>query len=189
MKGSIWAAGVAGLLAIVIGGAAAWAQGASRPQVASGGPANDAPRPARPENFSGIRNFILTSEQAQRFGKFQKRQRTTHLVGSPIYIYGEPVNFGWTKDYGAFRFAVVVDVELARSDGRVVWSERNASRLNMVADEPRSDLFVTLNLTTPGAPPGAYVLGVRMRDLATGQSVEKRFPLEIVRAATRTLST
>lgn len=187
MQGSIWAAGVAGLLAVVMGGFAA-AQGASRPQVASGGPANEVSQPTRPDNFSGIRNFILTSEPAQRFGKFQKRQRATHLAGSPIHIYGEPVNFGWTKEYGAFRFAVVVDVELERNDGRVVWSERNATRLNMVADEPRGDLFVTLNLTTPQAPAGAYVLGVRIRDLATGRSVEKRFPLEIVFATSRNLT-
>jgi hypothetical protein len=125
-----------------------------------------------------VQNFVLTEEGATAFRKYTPIERAILRPGDTLHVYGEPGDFGWHSQDGSARFNVIVTARLRTSDGRAVLSNVPPLSLKHAASSRPAEFFFSLRLKI-NTPLGSYTLGVRLRDVATGETVEKSFPVRV----------
>lgn len=133
---------------------------------------------AKPE--PNLVNFAIVSEKATGYGKFTARQSSVFTQNEILNFYAEPVNFGWSAVGDKHRFSVVMDVEIRKPDGEIVWGKKGVDRVSFDEEKPRSDCFLAGNVSFSKLPPGKYILGVRFRDAANDRILERDVDFEIV---------
>jgi hypothetical protein len=125
-----------------------------------------------------VQNFVLTEEGATAFRKYTPIEHAVLRPGDTLHVYGEPGVFGWHSRDGSARFNIIVTARLRRTDGKAVLSNVPPLSLKHAAASRPAQFFFSLRLKI-NTPVGSYALGVRLRDVVTGETVEKWFPVSV----------
>ena len=124
-----------------------------------------------------IRTLVLAAEPTKKFGEYSRVQSPVLQSGDSIHLYGEPGDFGWHARNDDYRFDVVAAIEVRGRNGRV--TGRAEPRIMQYVSATRPDnFFFSLSVRIAGAV-GAYNLVVRLRDVVSGQIVERGFPFVV----------
>jgi hypothetical protein len=124
-----------------------------------------------------IRTLVLAAEPTKTFGAHTRLTNPVVQSGDSIHIYGEPGDFGWHVKNNDFRFDVVATIDVKGRNGRV--SGKAEPRIMQYVSATRPDnFFFSLSVRIAGAV-GAYNLTVRLRDVVSGQVVEREFPFVV----------
>ena len=127
----------------------------------------------------GFRRVLFVADAPGGFGAYEPRPDNVFKPGEPLVVYTEPIGIAWKQEGNVFSSKLVVDFELRSPDGKVLGGQKGFGEFAFTAREPAIDYMahVTINLT--GAPAGAYILGLTVRDTNSGKSATTDLPFEI----------
>ena len=130
------------------------------------GPGSNGPGPAAAPSsaFRGIRNFVIVDGEPTGFGRFQRRQDVSFRPGDRVYVYGEPVGFGWSARGSGHHFQVLAEIEIRDRNGRVVWTAPNKVNLENSAARQTNEFYFHVFLELPRLDTGAYVVHYKFDD-------------------------
>jgi hypothetical protein len=121
-----------------------------------------------------IRTLVLAAEPTKVFGQYRRITNPVLQSGDQIHLYGEPADFGWQPSTDVARFNVVATVEIRRTNGQVTTKGQPLPLRYEAASRPEN-FFFSLSAKVAGGV-GAYTFVLRLRDVASGQVVERFFP-------------
>ncbi len=130
------------------------------------------------KTLPSVRNFTLAEDKVRTFGTYTAVDSPVLKSGDTLHIYGEPGDFGWHRQDASARFNVDVSIDLRRRDGRIVTGKPATVTLKHEAATQPGTFFFSLGLTVKSGI-GAYKANVRLRDTATGRTIEKSFPFAV----------
>ena len=127
----------------------------------------------------GFRRILFVSAIPDGFAVYQPRDNASFAPDEPLIVYTEPIGVAWTQDGDQFSSKLVIDFEIRTPDGKVLGGQKEFGEFAFTAREPPIDYMahVTVNLT--GAAPGAYILGLTLRDTNSGKVASADLPFEI----------
>ena len=180
MSSSVRTACLLALLGAVLCSGAALAQSPD-PQAAPQPSAQVSPDKIAPSKVFGVRNIAFVLEKPAGYGAYKKRPAPVFAPNELLQFYAEPVNLGWSSTGGSYRFNMIVDVEVRRPDGEILWGRRGMGHLLFESTQPRSDTFISGSVMIKNLPVGSYVLGVRFRDPANNKVVERDLAFDVAK--------
>ena len=114
------------------------------------------------------------------FGQFVERKSNVFKPGEKLIAYLEPVGYGWKEaGDGKYQFGFDVDFLIKQPDGKILAGQENFAKLAETSQRRNREFMVTLTMNVSGAPPGDYVLGYKLRDIAAGKSTVIDLPFKI----------
>jgi hypothetical protein len=122
-----------------------------------------------------IRTLVLAAEPTKVFGQYRRITNPVLQSGDQIHLYGEPADFGWQPSTDVARFNVVATVEVRRTNGQITAKGGQPLPLHYEAASRPENFFFSLSARVAGGV-GAYTLVLRLRDVTSGQVVERFFP-------------
>jgi hypothetical protein len=127
----------------------------------------------------GFRRILFVADTPGGFAIYDPRPDNVFKPGEPLIVYTEPVGIAWQQDGDKISSKLVVDFELRSPDGQVLGGQKGFGEFTFTAREQPIDYMahVTINLT--GAPAGAYILGLTVRDANSGKAASADLPFEI----------
>jgi hypothetical protein len=124
---------------------------------------------------------VLFADSAAGFGVYADRGNSTFKSGEPLFIYVEPIGFGYGKNaLGVMEIGLDVDLVLIDDKGaELIAKEDFASYVQPVRYRNREfQMSLTANLT--GLTPGKYVGKFTIRDRNSDKKGTFELPFEIV---------
>jgi hypothetical protein len=125
-----------------------------------------------------IRTLVLAAEPTKVFGQYRRITNPVLQSGDQIHLYGEPADFGWQPGADVARFNIVATVEIRRANGQITAKGGQPLPLHYEAASRPENFFFSLSARVAGGV-GAYNFVVRLRDVASGQTVERVFPFAL----------
>jgi len=129
-----------------------------------------------------IRRAVFVSEPPDGFGMYAPRASSTFKPGEKLFIYAEPVGYGW-KDVGdgLFEFGFTVDFLIKSPDGKILTGKDAFAKVTKQSHVRNREFDVSLNLDVTGAEPGDYVLEYKLHDIASDKSVSFDLPFKVAK--------
>lgn len=100
--------------------------------------------------------------------------------GQPVYVYLEPIGYGFDETEDFARFGFTVDLVVLSEGGSVIGGQRDFGRFDFQSRVANIETFLFLEITPTGLPAGAYALEIEVHDQVDGDSALVRFDFEIV---------
>ena len=117
------------------------------------------------------RRAELIEEPAPSFGLYAVKNPATYQPGQEMFLYFEPIGYGWTEVDGAQVIHFVVDASLSVRGGEQIWAQEGFTELKVASGEKLTEFFGNLTFSFDGIPVGDYTLKTTLNDQATSQSV------------------
>lgn len=122
----------------------------------------------------------LTREEAVGYGLYNPRENNVYTRDQTVLAYVEPLGYKVSEPLpGIHVFGVVVDVDVLRPDGEVVWSRKDFFEKTVESRRFNRDFYLNVSLSITGAPVGEYVLRLTLRDKLGGDPAEATLPIVI----------
>jgi hypothetical protein len=127
-----------------------------------------------------IRRALFIDGEPRGFGLYRERGSTDFKPGEKIVVYAEPVGYGW-KDAGKgmFELGFVVDFVIKSRDGEILAGKENFMRIATESHTLNLEFMVVLTLNMTSAPPGDYVVGYKLHDIASDKTASFQLPFKI----------
>jgi len=128
----------------------------------------------------GVRRAFFVARPPEGFGIYERRPSNRFKPGETLFVYAEPVGFGW-KPVGGDRveFGFEVDFVIKKRDGTIIGGKDNFARLALQSHSRNREFMLKLSLDVAGVPSGDYVLQYRLRDIASDKSMSFELPFTI----------
>jgi hypothetical protein len=130
-----------------------------------------------------FRRALFVTEVPARFGEYMPRADRPFEPGEAMHIYIEPVGLVWKRDGVVWRFDATVGFEIDTPDGRPIASEGDFGRISVKNQDRPTEVMTYLTLVVSDAPPGAYVIQVKFRDVNSDKQATFRLPFTVAEAA------
>jgi hypothetical protein len=126
-----------------------------------------------------IGRMDFVNEPASAYGMVQKRSSSIFASDEPIYIYVEPLGYGWKPDGDANAFGLDIGLRVLSSQGAELFSDEDFIKLVARSKSQPTEFYgnITLNLT--GIERGAYTLEFRLRDVASDEATTATMPFKV----------
>ncbi len=126
-----------------------------------------------------VSKAIFVSEPAAGYGLYDERADAAFAAGDPIYIYIEPVGYGWKPAGSLNEFGLSIGLVVNAEAGTEAFRDDEFLTLSTRSTERPTEFFGNVTLNLSGFPPGSYVLELTLGDLASDETAEVSLPLEI----------
>ena len=111
-----------------------------------------------------VEPFYLVSEPAKYFGNYEPRKDNVYRSGETMHFYAEPKNLVFPRDSrGVYKPAFAVDLEVTAADGKSM-KKANFATFELESRSRIQDLYLNLDVSLTGAPPGKYNVKFVIRD-------------------------
>lgn len=127
----------------------------------------------------GVSSALFVQQPATGYGLYVPRETTEFKKDEPMFVYLQPVGYGFERAEDLFRIALTVDFELRTPNGQVLAEEEGFSRLSLESRAPNREFQASFSFTFEGLEPGRYSLLFRLRDENGGQRSETILPFTI----------
>ena len=128
-----------------------------------------------------FRRAIFVSEEPAGFGSYTDRDSNAFKQGEPLIIYSEPVGYAWReKGDGSYTIGFAMDLAIKKANGDIIAGKENFGRKEVVVKSKAREFMLYATVDITGAPPGSYVVGIRVRDLASDEFGVISLPFRIV---------
>ena len=126
-----------------------------------------------------VRKAVFVTGPASGYGLQEERETSTFKPGEPIYIYLEPVGYGWKSEEGVNSFGLTVGLRILTASQQELFAQEGFLDLSTRSKARPTEFFgnVTLNLT--GLTPGDYVLELLLDDLASDETATLSMPITV----------
>jgi len=127
----------------------------------------------------GVSSALFVQKPADGYGLYVPRETTEFKKDEPMFVYLQPVGYGFARADDLYRIALTVDFELRTPNGQVLAEEQGFSRLSLESRAPNREFQASFSFTFEGLDPGRYSLLFRLRDENGGQRSEISLPFTI----------
>ena len=127
----------------------------------------------------GISSALFVQKPATGYGLYLPRENSEFRKDEPIFVYLQPVGYGYARSEDLFRIALTADFELRTPSGQVLAEQQAFSRLSLESRAPNREFQASFSFTFEGLEPGRYTLLLRIRDENGGQRTETALPFVI----------
>lgn len=132
-----------------------------------------------------VRALTLVKEPAGGYGMFTPRVENSYsIMGEPIHIYLEPVGYAVASEpNGEMRLALSMDARLLDSEGKELYAIKDFMRQTIFSRRFKREFFLNVTLNIEGAPPGAYTVVLKLKDLVGGKTSISKLPIRFLSPA------
>lgn len=126
-----------------------------------------------------VRQSLFVTTPAAGYGIYEPRGSNVFSGGEPLYIYLQPMGYGWGDLGGSFEFGVTIGLVIRGEGGEALFENQGFMELKTQSMERPTEFFgnVTLNLT--GFPQGAFALDLLLTDINGGEQTTVTMPFEV----------
>lgn len=126
-----------------------------------------------------VRRAAFVTEPATGYGLYDERPSAVFAQGDPIYIYIEPVGYGWAPAGDLNEFGLVIGLRVSTEAGAVAFEKDDFLTLSTRSTERPTEFFGNVTLNLSGFPAGAYVLDLTLSDIASDETADLSLPFEV----------
>ena len=128
----------------------------------------------------GTSAALFVTAPAKGYGLYEPRENSNFKAGDPIYVYIQPVGYGYERIDDQFRISLTADFELRTPGGQVLAEQEAFSRLSLESRVPNKEFQTSFSFTFDGLDAGRYILLIRIRDENGGQRTEVTMPFSVI---------
>jgi hypothetical protein len=126
-----------------------------------------------------FRKALFVTSSPAGFGIYDPRPDNVFKQGEKIYIYVEPVGFGWEAKDGLNHAELVADLALKDGEGTVVGKQEGFGTFTFNSREQNIELLTSISFEFPEAPAGKYTAMLTFHDKVGDKSASFELPFEI----------
>lgn len=127
----------------------------------------------------GVSSALFVKKPATGYGLYEPRENNEFAKDEPMFVYLQPVGYGYERIEELFRIALTADFELRTKNGQVLAEQAGFSKLSLESLAPNREFQASFSFTFEGLDPGRYSLVIRLRDENGGQRSETALPFTI----------
>ena len=127
----------------------------------------------------GFRRILFVGAVPEGFAAYKPRADANFKQGEPLIIYAEPIGVTWKQDGDEVSSKLTVDFEIRTADGKVIGGQKGFGEFALRAREHPLDYMSHVKINLTGAPAGAYILELTIKDQNSDKSATKELPFEI----------
>jgi hypothetical protein len=131
----------------------------------------------------GIQKALFVKAPAGRYGLYEPTDSSEFSIEEPLFVYLQPVGYGYERVDDLYRIAMTADFELRTPSGQVLAEEAAFARLSLESREPNREFQASFSFAFEGLDAGRYELVVRLRDENSGQRAETSLAFTVVEPA------
>jgi hypothetical protein len=118
-----------------------------------------------------VNPFLVVARPADFYGDYAPREDAVFRSGEPLYFYMEPKNLvAMRTEASTYEPAFEVDLEVLDADGQSIGSQDKFASFRLPTKSAVHDIFLNLEVTLSGAPPGKYGVRFVVRDLNSNKT-------------------
>ncbi|UDL87531.1 hypothetical protein LGH82_20335 [Mesorhizobium sp. PAMC28654] len=119
-------------------------------------------------------------DSATGFGIYSERANHTYKPGEKIFLYMEPVGYGYGSDgLGNSQIALSVDLTVVSESGENLGTFEKIGSVKVASRSHNRELFFKLDLSLDGLPPGKYRCDFVMHDENSNKTAPFTTDIEI----------
>ncbi len=126
-----------------------------------------------------FRKALFVSGRPAAFGIYNPRPNSVFKSGEKLVISVEPVGFTWQTKNGLNHAALVVDLAVKDSKGKVGARQKGFSKFSFNSREQNMEILTAVTIDLSGAPLGKYAAELTFHDTVGGKSASFELPFEI----------
>jgi hypothetical protein len=127
-----------------------------------------------------FRRSVWVQQPGSGFGAFRQRANNVFPAGEPLYLYAEPIGFGWKRQQDdTWQTDLIADLTIRDANGKQLAEQKDFQRLNITSRVRNREFMVNFTYTLSGIPKGNYLLETTLRDQVTGKSGSTTLPFVI----------
>lgn len=125
-----------------------------------------------------LRDVALVTD-VEGYGVYTPRPDAVFGPVDTIRVYVAPAGYGWAAVDGGWQFGLSVDLAILSPEGEVLLDMPAFGRSQIVSLYQNTEyhMVITVNLTS--APPGDYLLAVRLTDIVSAERADATVPFQI----------
>lgn len=128
----------------------------------------------------GISRALFVARPATGFGVYVPRENADFQKGETLYIYIEPIGYGYERAEDTFRVAMSADFELRTPTGQVLAEQTDFSKLTLESRSANREFQTSFSFAFEGLDAGRYELLIRIRDENGGDPAETTLPFTVL---------
>ncbi len=125
----------------------------------------------------GFSEALFVTGDTLLFGAFDPRDSNVFKAGDVVFVYAEPIGYGWRKEGDFFVTELVVDAALLAPEGDVLWEQKEFGKFDLASRRRFMEYMLNLELNISGLPAGKYVLEYSLTDNVLGNQAKITLPL------------
>ena len=120
-----------------------------------------------------LRNAKFVTADDNTFGIYQPRDGVSFAPGEDLYLYMEPVGYGFKKSaIGYYGFGFTADFTLEDSNGNVLGGQKDFARLDFNSWNQNTEISLTFTYTFTGLDKGEYKVITYVKDANSDKSAK-----------------
>lgn len=119
---------------------------------------------------------LFVTGDAPLYGAFEPRNSNVFKEGEPVFVYAEPIGYGWRQNGDYFETDLGVDAALLSPEGTVLWSQKSFGNFDLTSRKRFMEYMMNLELDITGLPAGSFVLEYTVTDRIGGNSAVISLP-------------
>ncbi|MDJ0930210.1 hypothetical protein [Breoghania sp.] len=121
----------------------------------------------------------FTQGKARGYGRFTPKPQAEFAPDEPLYVYAEPVAFGYGSDGDRVTVELTASSELRNTTGQILAKGEEFARLKTETRHPVREFPAILSYRFDGLAPGDYVLVTRLDDANSDKSGSFSLPFSV----------
>ncbi|MEM8812259.1 MAG: hypothetical protein AAGF59_06530 [Pseudomonadota bacterium] len=127
----------------------------------------------------GLSASLFVTGPAAGYGLYTPRESDTFGKGETVFVYLQPVGYGYERAEDLYRISMTADFELRTPTGQILAEEEGFSQLSLESRAPNREFQASFSFVFENLEPGRYTLLIRLRDETAGEQTETGLPFSI----------
>lgn len=125
------------------------------------------------------RKAVFVTGPAAGYGLQEERESNAFKAGEPIYIYLEPVGYGWQAADGLNTFGLTVGLRILTTSEQELFAQEGFLDLTTKSAARPTEFFGNVTLNLSGLTAGDYVLELMLDDIASDETATVSLPITV----------
>ncbi len=125
-----------------------------------------------------VRKALFVSEPPSGFGVYKAKEGEAFKPGETIFIYAEPVGYGYRQDGEAYEVSLVADVALRIARG-TLGAQKGFETFGFKSLVKKREFFLPITYDFGSLDPGKYTVETTLTDSVTGNKAKFELPFTI----------
>lgn len=126
-----------------------------------------------------VRTAVFVTGPAEGYSLQQERPSNEFAPDEPIYIYIEPVGYGFTGEGGVNTFGLSVGLRILTPEAQELFAQESFLDLTAKSRSKPTEFFGNVTLNLSGLTAGEYVLELLLDDVASDETATVAMPIVI----------
>jgi hypothetical protein len=122
---------------------------------------------------------IFAREPAAAYGLVRERRSNVFAVNETMYVYVEPLGYGWKPQGPEFLFGVHIGLRILTQAGDQLFEDADFLELTARSRARPTEFYGNFSMNFAKIQPGDYVLELILRDVASDETASVQMPIVV----------